>query len=326
MISGGIAAQQKSERRSLNGKRSLNGLNPTDQAIREIAGLALAHDTKPSANFGQKPVLMWLPKGSLYVDDRYQREAKSKHSRQMIRRIVETFSWSKFQPVTVAKMASGSLAGRYAVIDGQHRAIAALVHPSVTEIPCWVVDGSDVEDQAGVFVSINRDRINIQPLHLYKAQLAAKDPLALRIDRVCREAGVTIAYRTNATLSDLPPNHTQAVSTIGRLLKRLGDGPVTMALKVLAAAFPDVRGQLRGQVIEVAAMVCARHADKIDQEHFTRILAAHPCDELLESARRFKDVMGGSTATRMMEALVRFYDKGRPPSMKLAKPKTARAA
>jgi len=181
----------------------------------------------------------------------------------------------------------------------------------VTEIPCWVVNTADTGAQARVFVSVNRDRTNIQPLQLYRAQLAAKDTGALRIEAVCKEAGVTFAFHIPGSTRSLPPGQPQAVSTIHELLVRHGDGPVTMALKTLVAAYPDTPGQLRGQVIETVATMLAKYGERIDAEHLKEVLAERDCEEPVDAARRYKKLMGGSTIAGMMAALVKNYNRGR---------------
>jgi hypothetical protein len=141
MISAGLATKQKHERSGLNGRHPANGTAQTNQYIKRIAAPFLTPDTKPS-KLGEHSSLTWLPKILLFVDARYQRQATGRNSLRMIRRMIEEFAWSKFQPITVAEIREGSHSGHYAVIDGQHRAIAAIALPSVTEVPCWIVNAA----------------------------------------------------------------------------------------------------------------------------------------------------------------------------------------
>jgi hypothetical protein len=313
MISTGINARQKADRKRLNDS---TGPHPMRGYINRVSPLVLGADTKPSADLGERPEVMWLPKNLLYVDQRYQREIAKRTSRRLIRRLVEEFSWTKFQPITVGEISEGTQAGCYAVIDGQHRAVAALMHPNVDDVPCWVVNARSVQNQARVFVSVNRDRTNIQPLQVYRAQLAAQDPQALRIDRLCREAGITVAYSITGTLDNLLPGQTQAVATIKKLVARFGERPVGDALKTLNKVFNEAPGQLRGQMIEAVTTVFARHAEALDVEHFEKILGSENCDDLVSDARKVRHIMGGSTNGGMVTALLRAYDKDRPAGAK----------
>jgi len=48
----------------------------------------------------EHPSLTWLPKILLFVDARYQRQATGRNSLRLIRRMIEEFAWSKFQPIS----------------------------------------------------------------------------------------------------------------------------------------------------------------------------------------------------------------------------------
>ena len=100
MISTGITVRQRTYRAKLNGSGGVARHALRDQ-IKHISAIILGSDTKPSTELGERPELMWLPKNLLYVDERYQRETAKKTSRRLIRKLVEDFSWSKFQPITV---------------------------------------------------------------------------------------------------------------------------------------------------------------------------------------------------------------------------------
>jgi len=121
----------------------------------------------------------------------------AKRSKSLITRIVTEFSRSRFQPLTVAKVGD-----HFAIIDGQHRAIAAATHPSIASVPCWVVPHDE-----------------------------------LRLKCVCETAGIVVIARHN-TLVRHKADHTVAVSTIDGQLRKVGDGPVIAALQALRQAYP----------------------------------------------------------------------------------------
>ncbi|MFN3868998.1 MAG: ParB N-terminal domain-containing protein, partial [Hyphomicrobiaceae bacterium] len=94
----------------------------------------------PSAVLGERAELCMLPLDRLVVDESYQRPITGK-GRLNINRIVAKFDWRKFAPLVVTEVDGG----RYAIIDGQHRATAALMHPDVHLVPCMVVKASVAE-------------------------------------------------------------------------------------------------------------------------------------------------------------------------------------
>ena len=104
------------------------------------------------------------------------------------------------------------------VVDGQHTAIAAAMHPDVSEIPIMIVPADSRAAQANAFVGHNRDRLNITPMQMHFAALAAGDEDAMTIDQVCQRAGVKM-LRTPPAANVYRPAETVAVNAIGARIK-----------------------------------------------------------------------------------------------------------
>jgi len=274
-------------------------------------------DLDPTLNLGPKPRFSWIGKELLVIDPRYQRGLTGRRSAELISQIVDTFTWSKFQPLTVTELDDG----RFAVVDGQHRGAAALLPPLFEEVPAWIVDAPDVRAQAKVFVGINEDRNRMTSLQVYKAQLAARDHDASQVDELCRQVGIVVAYQLSGSCRELPPRHTQAVSTLKKLLAQHGDRPVRDALETLVAAYATVPNQLRGQVIKALTTLFVRHGDRIDRERLAKVLETHYCEDLMDAARKIQRLMGISTEAGMLTAIMRAYDRGLPESRRLERVK-----
>ncbi len=82
---------------------------------------------------GPAPLLQWVKIAELVVDDRYQRPIYGA-GRVNVRRIAEAFSWAKFAPIVVSPVEGG----RFAIVDGQHRATAALLR-GIEAVPAQVI-------------------------------------------------------------------------------------------------------------------------------------------------------------------------------------------
>ncbi|WP_207458634.1 DUF6551 family protein [Azospirillum sp. SYSU D00513] len=276
--------------------------------LTKVTSLSL-RDLDPAKDLGPMPEFCMLPKDWLFVDAIYQRAMSTDASKTLVRKIVEEFSWSRFQPVTVTPI--DWEAGKFAVVDGQHRAAAALLHPGVTEVPAWVIDAPEARDQARAFVGVNLDRIRMTTMQLFRAQLTASDPDAMQVKAVCERAGIRIAFHLSNSAKQLPPRQTMAVSTIRKLIAKHGERPVFFALSILAEAYAETPNQLRGQVIQAVTMLVLDHGERIERERLVRVLGETDCESLLEAARQVKKLMGGSTEAGMVAALVSAYDKGR---------------
>lgn len=227
---------------------------------------------------GPVPELAWLPVDELAADPAYQRTIESRRSQQSIRRMVERFSWSLFQAATVARMGWGDAADRpeiYSVIDGQHR-IEAARRLGFESVPCLVVDTDSLAEAARLFVEANRNRVNLTPLALHKALVAAGDDLACAVHRAVAAAGVEILpYPVQA--ADMKAGQTMAVGSIRLAVKDHGEEAATAALRIVLSLWLAA-GELRAERIRAAAATVGRFGvaratgwlDSIDSAPFDR--------------------------------------------------------
>lgn len=214
--------------------------------MRALAALAgVDPGRQPGRTPGKPPRLEWLALAALRIDDTYQRDITAR-SEANIRRIAQAFSWSRFSPLIV--MQQGSV---YAVIDGQHRATAAL-SLGYDKVPCAIVDARP-GDAAAIFAAINGDVTAMTPLALFKAARAAGADWAMAIDRACRAAGVTpLTYPVPA--SKQKPLMTMSVGTMKQVVVRHGENVLAAALLCLARSDgSDLPGFLTTGVIRACA-------------------------------------------------------------------------
>lgn len=193
----------------------------------------------------------------LLVEDAYQRDL-SDRSIKLIQTIVENWDWRRFKPPVVALVDEGGL-----IIDGQHTAIAAASHPHIRRIPIMVVEAPELVTRALAFIGHNRDRLQVSPMQLHHAAVAAGDVTALAVERICAKAGVTLvrsaygAYRWRV-------GDSVAVGAISGLLGRVGERRAVELLQALVAA---QRAPVAANDIKAAEMLFT-HADYAEQLNF----------------------------------------------------------
>jgi hypothetical protein len=186
----------------------------------------------PSADIGDMGELKWLPLSALAIDPAYQR-AILDSGKANIRRMIEGFSWLLFGVLVVARRPDSANGGRqFAIIDGQHRATAALLHGAIGEVPCLVLRGGQ-EAEARAFSAINGNVTRIHVLQSFRASVAAGDGEARRLVMLCGRGGVTIAPYPKA---ELLPGETLALGTLRTCAKRYGEDVLVAALTLLRAA------------------------------------------------------------------------------------------
>jgi hypothetical protein len=208
-----------------------------------LAKLTFEVPPKPSADLGRPGELKWIPLDKLRVDENYQRPVEAK-GKKNIRRIVEEFHWTKFAPLIVAPRAGGV----FAIIDGQHHAIAAAIHGKVPEVPCWVLSCTP-EQEARAFSTINGIVTRVHPLHMFRARIASGDPAAVAADQAARAAGARILFRP-VEAKHMKPGETLAGRTIEIVLARYGHDVVVMAMELITKTGDGNPGFLRADLIE----------------------------------------------------------------------------
>lgn len=216
--------------------------------------LNLAHYTAPTTLMpdGPVPSLSWIDIGLLVIDKTYQRKV-SRAGSVNIQRIADQFEWSKFSPVIVAPVEGGF----FSIIDGQHRATAALLR-GIEKLPCETVH-IDRARQAEAFAAINGNTTKVIPQAVYYARLTGRDPAAEEMAKVLAAAGVTIC-RNNRTLRDMKRGETTAVMALFKYLKKFGPETLIAALQcVTETGETGNPGFLRATVIEPLCDVLHRN-------------------------------------------------------------------
>lgn len=158
------------------------------------------------------PQLLRVDVSDLVVDRSYQRDISSA-GKTSIRKIAANFDWAKFGPVLLAPVAGG----KFAIVDGQHRAHAAAVC-GITEIPAMVVPMS-AQQQASAFSAVNAARVTINRCALYRASLAAGEDWAIACRAAVEAAGVVLATSLPTSGARKP----KVVYCIG-LIRKMVDG------------------------------------------------------------------------------------------------------
>lgn len=187
--------------------------------------------TKPEINIstrgsaGRPPKLDFLPLSKLRIDDTYQRTIERKGLATIVR-ICNEFDWNRFAPLIVARVPGPE--ERYAIIDGQHRATAALLR-GFDKVPCAIVEATALE-QPAIFAAVNGNVTPVTIFQLFKAARAAKAPWAVAIDQVCAEAGIVPLVYPKAK-REIRPFETMAIGTLRQQIIRFGESDVAAALK-----------------------------------------------------------------------------------------------
>ena len=265
--------------------------------------------------FGPVPTFEWIDIKRLTIDKSYQRLTAGKASQRTIKKIADTFYWCNFQPITVAPRGQ-----KFAVVDGQHRLMAAIETRAIKEVPCWIIPAKAYEDEAAAFVAINRDRVRMDSLSVFHAGVVAGNASDVAIHELCSKAGVSIARC--ATLMELmPPRTTQALGTLRKACrKNVKDAVLVRALKALADAFPDTPGQMRAAMLRALFHLYASNignGKKINDKRMTEVISNNDPETLEDRARANKAAYRNSPWLGIAAELTAQYNNKLPPAERL---------
>ncbi|NTG00072.1 ParB N-terminal domain-containing protein [Agrobacterium rhizogenes] len=178
-----------------------------------------------------------IPISSLFVDSVYQR-AISQGSVKNIKRICEGFDWAKFLPVIVTQDGD-----TFSIVDGQHRTTAASTI-GITEVPCYVLSCT-ASEAAAAFAAINGNVTPVQPIDLWFAELAAKKPEAVALQRVLDASNVKITRKKEGFTA----GETRSITVLQRALDFYGSAILTTILQCIVETSDGNPGMLFGAMI-----------------------------------------------------------------------------
>ncbi|CAM3093066.1 ParB N-terminal domain-containing protein [Paracoccus nototheniae] len=240
------------------------------------------------------PRLLWVEISSLVIDDRYQRPLGPANW-SAIKRMAAEFRWSRFSPVVVAE-ADG---GRYALIDGQHRAHAAALC-GLDRIPAMVTIVPERE-QAAAFIDINTRQIAVRSQNVYRAALEAGEEWALRCRRAVEAAGCRM-MTSNASSCNRKPGQVFTIDLIRTLTIGSGAQHVTHALAALLEFDPKSAANFSADMLR--PFLAAAVATKAAPDELSAVLRARRPWIVIEDADRRAKVDRQPRAAARREAFV----------------------
>lgn len=147
----------------------------------------------------------WIDVGDLVVDYTYQRALEPRK----VARIVNEFDPDAFGTLVVSLRKDGTKA----VIDGSHRKAAVIEMYGTTEkVPANLHEGLSLEDEARIFSILNSNRTKPKVVDLFKADVAAGQPMAVAINQVFSNLGL-------APTQQVKSDGIRAIGTCQRIYK-----------------------------------------------------------------------------------------------------------
>lgn len=289
---------------------------PQADAMRSIGAVNLP---APQSAFapGPAPMLQWIAIADLVVDDAYQRPIRGAGVKN-VTAIAEAFRWANFAPLIVSPVAGG----RYAIIDGQHRATAAALR-GVEQLPAQVVI-AERADQAAAFKAVNGQTTRLGALELHRAALAAGDPEAAAIQAVCAQASVTVCGYPKMA-SRMAPGETLAIGSLRAELRARGPQLLVFALRCVTATPNNRPGVLSALAVCGLCAAIERQAWEREADLLLEAFATIVVDREADKAR-FTERAAGVGAWEILRDRLSDRIAERLPRLRVAAEGARRAA
>jgi hypothetical protein len=203
---------------------------------------------------------------ALVVDERYQRPLEE----HRVAKIAKSFDETLFG---VLEVSSRNGNRQHHVFDGQHR-LAAARKLKLTDVPCLVHERLKPEQEAEMFVRLQRERKNINPQDRFRARLFYRDPVALDIVKIAAATGFEI--KTNA--ADAKPDawRIRAVSALDRIYSLRGPEGLRETLSMVANLWGGDQKAADGGLLDGMAVFLNAYKGRLRDDHLEKLRETSP--------------------------------------------------
>lgn len=231
----------------------------------------------------------------IIVDHRYQRELR----RGRAVKIAQSFDWRQFGVLNVSLRENGM----YYTYDGQHRLEAALLR-DFREVPCMVFEGLTENDEAELFVRLQRDRANVAPYERFKAALFAGDPIIKRINEIVLANGWEVGGTPGK-------RRISAVQVLVRLYNRYGEEGLKKTFFVIKGIWDGEEMSLHGPFVEGLGTYYGEN-EGVTPSSTLKKLEHHLPKEIMRTADGLRLDVGGSKAENVTRVVKKIVATKRP--------------
>lgn len=201
--------------------------------------------------------------------------------------------------------------GKLIALDGQHRIAACRMAGFDDLILCEVHDGLSLPDEAALFLGLNSElRRPVRVFDKFKAQLVAKDPVAIEIASITKKHGFRV---TKATA-------TCGICAIQALVSTYHRGNLPDVLTVMMAWSEGDKDYLEGILIRALSVFLGKYPT-VDLGDFGKRLVPFTADRVVSKLRRMQGAFADVSPTIAACCVFRdIYNARRPRKSQLPPP------
>lgn len=236
----------------------------------------------------------WVPVGRMFVDA-YARPV----SEARVKALAENWDIKAVNTLVVSLRDAD---GRFAVIDGNHRRLAA-ERLEIAELPCRVCIDLTYEQEADLFNKLNTTN-KPTALDRFRARIEAGDPTSLEIRATLRTRGLDVAVHGPG------PGKVQAVYELERIHGSQGATFLREVVDVLHDAFGDAQRAYSTLSLGGMAAFWVRYRTQAERGRVIDRLKTTGPDLMLQRAGAMRAAIGTEARSAWGRALHALYNQG----------------
>ena len=187
----------------------------------------------------------------------------------------------------------------YYIVDGQHRTQAAKVK-GVKSLPCLIHEGLTYQEEAEMFVKLNKERRALLIIDLFKGECEAGDKDALELKEAVESSGYSIGKGPGIM-------KIQAIRTLQKIFSTDGEEMINEVLTILRDAWGGIKSANNRLILIGLWRFLQVYQYENGRDRLVSVLSKTPPAEIIRAVRG--DLSERSDAVKSAMAISRIYNK-----------------
>lgn len=235
----------------------------------------------------------------LNVDTSYQRDERGK-----IKEMVKSFNPDLLEVISVNLRDNN----RYYVIDGQQR-VATCKIVGYKKLVAKVFIGLTVEEEAEMYVKINKGRTYVTAIEAFKAQLRHGDEISVELNNIFKENG----YRVSQSAKGEPKSYViNSISQFQKTYQITGYDRwyIDTILTAVTTAWNGDNSGLTQYMVRGFYAFLKKYRDELKIDRLHAALKKTTPQQLRANGQKYQELFAGSTETAVAIGIWKEYNSG----------------
>jgi hypothetical protein len=196
--------------------------------------------------------------------------------------------------------------GKYFVVDGQHR-VAALKIIGEKSAMCKVHQGLTYEEEAVLFIRLNKDRKGQTALSIFNSLFEAKDAMATAIKQIVELSG----FYLPSSDTHKRGNMIVAVSSLQHIYRNIGADGLQRELELIKKTWPSISEAVDRRILLGLYAFIKQYGKDFKDGDFIKTFSKITPQTIIAEGRAMPSFVGTFSYTPFGMIFLKYYNKGR---------------